>query len=69
MGKYVTLGLSESKPNQTFAQKEEQNLAAYAKKEAEGFACDAAAAALAGFPVCGTIKFFASMTSGFWDLA
>lgn len=43
-------------------------MASYAKKEAVGFACDAAAAELGGFPVCGTIQFFAEATSGFWDL-
>jgi hypothetical protein len=43
-------------------------LASYAKTEAIGYVCDAASAEAAGFPVCGTIKFFSQATSGFWDL-
>lgn len=67
-GKYVTVGISQDEPDQSTAQESIKNLASYAKQEAKGFVCDAAEAAAEGFPVCGTIKFFTDMTSGFWDL-
>jgi len=40
-GKYMTVAISESKPNQTTAQEAESMLASYAKSKAEGYVCDA----------------------------
>jgi hypothetical protein len=62
------VGISESKPDMDKVQTMEKNLASYAKQEAVGYICDAAAAAASGFPVCGLVRFFSDISSGFWDL-
>lgn len=67
-GKYVTVAISESKPNMTKIQNGTKSLASYASQKAEGYVCGLVSENADKFPVCGTIKFFSQHSSGFWDL-